>query len=224
MANKREAARLLRDDDSCAYTCMRAANVILGDQWMVWEPETIWLTLSRENIAVPVGNRAQLMAARGLLVHGRFWYDAVVFEKTCVAFNNEEPIIGGMSEAPIHYMAWAVYEGQTINKFYEGEELPFDYECDRYVAVRLQEEGYVLAPEQLRWAQTELDARLPKDASKLKTIVREAWALSPKGEKLLEERIPETPAGVQIAKLGAVDHYVQKRKDRMQLDIVSLEK
>lgn len=221
--NKREASRLLRDDDSSAYACMRAIDVVLGDEWMNWEPESVWLTLARSAITVPVGNRAQLMAGRGLLIHGRFWYDAVLFEKTCIALNNEEPTINAMSEAPVHFMAWAVAEAQMINKHYEGVELPFDYECEGYVVERLFDEGYVLAPAELRWAQDALDKKLHEDAEKLKNTVREAWALSPKGEALTEERIPETPAGVQIAKLGAVDWYVTKRRQRLQLDIKALE-
>lgn len=222
--NRREAASLLRDEDSSAFACMRAADLLLGDPWFNWEPETVWLSLARSGITVPVGNRAQLLAARGLIIHGRFWYDALVFEKTCMALNNEEPGFENMSEAPVHYMAWAVHEAQQINERYENEVLPFDYECSNYVAVRLYEEGYVLCPEQLQWAQKALDARVPPETHKLKTLVRSAWALSPKGEALLGERVPETPAGVHIAKLGAVDHYVTQRKQRTLLDVAALEK
>lgn len=221
--NRQQATRLLRDIDSSAYACMRSAEIILGDEWMNWEPESVWITFARQGITVPPSNCAQLLAGRGLLIHGRFWYDAIVFEKTCMALNNEEPTLAGMSEAPVHFMAWAVSEADMINKYYGSEELYFDYECVGYATTRLLEDGYVLTPEQLRWCQSSVDKSLPKEALELKTLVRKAWALSPKDKALQEERIPETPAGVQIAKLGAVDLYVKKRSQRLQLDLASLE-
>lgn len=223
MANKKEAAKLLRDNNSSAFACMRAMDALFTEQWLVWEPETCWLTLARQGVTVSTGNRAQLMAGRGLLIHGRYWYDAILYEKTVMALNNEEPQLSDVGEAPVAYMAWAASEAEMINKYYESEDLAFDYEVINYTTLRLFDDGYALAPETLRWCQRSLDEKLHSDALKLKNKVRKAWALMPKGEALKEEELPETDIGVHIAKLAAVDHYVSKRNNRLQLDLAALE-
>lgn len=215
----------LREETSSATACMRALDVLLGPQWVAWEPETLWMDLSRQGVAVPLSNREQIMAGRSLVTTGRFWYDALAFEKTCVVFNNEEATHLGIEDAPVAYIAHAVKEAEAIHKYYENETLEFDREPLTYTAIQLQREGFIVAPEELEWAQTALDRLLNKtvELKTLKQQIREGWAAAPKGKTLLDAAFPETPAGVQLARLAAVKLHCSNRAQEQVKQLIALD-
>lgn len=214
------AKAALRDEETCASACMLAMDELLGTSWMAWEPETLWLSLSRMNCSVPVGNREQIMAARSLITTGAFYVDMHAFEKTCMTFNNEESNYDALDAPPVAYICWAVAEASMIHRQYEdGETLEFDREPLLYTAIALHREGFVLAPGPLRWTQDQLDKLNACDdaCKKLRDDVREAWADAPRGQELLDTPFPETQAGVQLARLAAVHiHHEKREKDRRQ--------
>ena len=215
----------LRDAQTCASACMYAMDELLGSTWMNWEPETLWLSLSRMRVSVPIGNREQIMAARSLITTGRFYYDMHAFEKTCMSFNNEEGNYEALDDAPVMYISWTVTEAEMIHRFYEnGETLELDREPVGYTAIQLHRAGFVQAPTPLGWAQKELDKHNACDAAckKLQADVREAWAAAPRGKDLLDAAFPETPAGVQLARLAAVHVYHEKRRKEREQQLAKL--
>jgi hypothetical protein len=180
-------------------------------QWLNWEPETLWLEIKHLGLDVPVRNRGKIMAGRSLITTGRFWYDASAFEVACISLNCCIPTFFGAEDAPVAYINWAVFEADRIHRDFELESLDFDREPVGYMAIQLCREGFVIAPAQLETAQAELTRRLPKETSKLAATVREAWAAAPRGSDLLDAAFPETPAGVQLARLASVQSYFDTR-------------
>lgn len=222
-ANKDAAAKLLKDDATGATGCLFSVDALLGSGWYSWEPQSLWIELGRRNIDVSAGNRSQIMAARNLLTTGRFWYDANVFEKTCIAFNNEEIQTESLEAAPVAYIAWTVWEAEELVKAHpEVEGADFDHEPLSYTVVQLFREGFVIPADNLEWADEELQKQYPKDAKELRSTVREGWAAAPQMKNIRGAAFPETPAGVQLARLATVRHYLDERRAQYSKDLAAL--
>lgn len=205
------AKDVLENEASVASVCMAATEALLGSQWRVWEPETLWLELDHHGVDVPKGNRQQILAGRSLLTTGRFFFDALVYDRTCAAFSNEDLNFDVMGESTVSYMAWAVDEAKRICDAFEDPPLEWDREVIQYTAIQLKEEGYVLAPEELSFAQGALDALYPKEASELKNEVRQIWS-DLDSHDVRDVPYPETAKGVQMARLAATHTYVLSRQ------------
>ena len=208
------AEDLLRDDATVASAVCRAAWKLLGDAWRLWEPETIWLELYRKHkVDVPVGNRQQLMAGRNLLLTGRFFYDGLVFDRSCAAFSNEVLDIDGFDDTHALHLAWGVDEARKISELFEDPFLTFDRESTSVAALQLYEEGFVVAPPELSFAQEALNRLWPRteEAKALRREVSSLWG-DVKAHSLTEIPFPETQKGVQLARLAAVELFLQERR------------
>ncbi len=212
---------LLADDATTASVVCKAAEKVLGDGWLLWEPESIWKELKHQGVEVPLGNRQQLMAGRGLLVHGRFFYDGPVFDRTCAAFSNEVLAIDELDETLAMHLAWGVDEGKKLCALFEHELEPFDREVVTTCAAQLWEEGMVLAPDELSFAQQALDKEWHVECCGLKDRVQKAWA-DLRGHSLREVPYPETPGGVQLARLAAIDVFLDERRRVRDRQLVAL--
>jgi len=215
--NKAAAKALLRDEATCAFACMRSMDTLLTDQWFAWEPETLWLELSHLGVSVPVGNRDQIMAGRAVVTTGRFYYDALAFEKTCVSFSNDMPNYEALDDAPVEFIAWANDEAYKIHLFYTEQNLEYDREPVEYTAAQLKLAGFLVAPSQLHWAQERLDKYYSKDTHALKKEVMTAWAKTPAGG------FEETPVGVQLARLAAVQAHWTAKSGQLAKDLAKLD-
>lgn len=217
---KEAAKKALANNATGAAACAFAIRELFGENWLLWEPETLWIELSKQSVDVPIGNRNQVMAARILINTGRSWYDANVFEKTCIAFNNEEINPDGLEAAPVAYMAWAALEAELILSYHDTlHEKEYDREPVEYVAVQLFREGFVVPPLELNWSDEALAKHYPKERKELRAEVRKAWATAPSSDKLKGAAFPETPAGVQLARLATVQLYLDKRKQAYLKDM-----
>jgi len=221
--NKDAAAKLLKDDATGATGCLFSVDALLGDAWHGWEPQSVWIELGRRSIDVSAGNRSQIMAARNLLTTGRFWYDANVFEKTCIAFNNEEIQTEALEAAPVAYIAWTTWEAEELAKAHpEIEAAEFDREPLCYTAVQLFREGFVVPADNLEWVEEELQKQYPKETKELASTVRKGWAAAPRTKNIRDAAFPETPAGVQLARLATVRHYLNERRVQYTKDLAAL--
>ena len=216
------AAELLAEEDTVASVCMASMEALLGPQWRSWEPETLWLELDHKKVDVTLGNRQQIMAGRSLLITGRFFFDALVYDRTCAAFSNEELNFDVMGESTVAYMAWAVDEMRRICDAFEDPPLDWDYEVENFTAHQLHEEGFIIAPEELAFAQKALDRLYPaKNAAEhkeLKDEVRKLW--SDLGDHDVRKfPYPETAKGVQLAHLAGVHTYVRDRQAKRKAQL-----
>ncbi len=215
--NKSAAKDLLRDVSTCAFACMRAMDTLFGDPWFAWEPETLWIELSKSGVAVPVGNRDQIMAGRGVVTTGRFYYDALVFEKTAVSFSNDMPHYEALDDAPVEYLSWADEEARKIHAFYAGGVPEYDREPVEYAAVQLKRAGFLVAPTALHWAQERLDKYYLAQTRELKKEVVAALATDKK------TGYQETPLGVQLARLAAVKEHFDVKSEKLRKDLARLD-
>lgn len=200
----------LSDDATVASVVCKAARKELGDGWLLWEPESIWKELAHRDIEVPEGNRQQLMAGRGLLIHGRFFYDGLVFDRTCAAFANEVLDIDGFDDTLAMHLAWGLDEARKICEIFDDPFLLMDREPCEVTATQLWQEGFVLAPKELSFAQAALDRR-NREAGQLKREVSELWA-DLDGHKLRDIPYPESAKGVQLARLASVELFLEERR------------
>ena len=187
---------VLLAETSSAVVLLRAAKTLLGD-FSAWEPESLWVDLERQGVDLPLVNRDKLMAAVALDLMPTFYWDAIVFEKTALAFNDISMHPDFLEEARPEYLAWAIDEAARIQP---GE---FDHEPKVYAATVLYRAGLVLAPPQLSFCQEALD-RLTKDLDLKKRVIEAAKCP-------IDHPFEETPLDVQRAHLTAIAHYVAER-------------
>lgn len=202
------AKDLLQDAGTPAVALMRAAHVALGD-FLAWEPESIWLELDRQGVAVPEGNRARIMAAVALRLVPSFYWDGVVFEKTAIALDGVLPNPDILEEASPARLAWAVVEAAWIIKDAREASWEFQHEPRAYAAVVLHRAGFVLAPEQLSFAQHWL-SRERHDGALLEEVTARWRGVSK--DHLEQLSLGESPVDVQIARLAAVELHVRARR------------
>jgi hypothetical protein len=216
---------MLSDPDTLALPCLKALQGFYGNEWLLWEPETLWIDLRKRGLDIPVSNREQIMAGRSLITTARFWYDAIVFDKTCIAFNNEEATHVGVEDAPTAYVAWAVTEAQLIHTAFEDASVvEFDREPIGYMAVQMYREGFLLPPKELAVAESVLARMYPKtkEIDTLRSDIRDAWAHAPDITKLRNTAFPETPEGVQLARLASVKLYCHNRQVMLDKQLAAL--
>jgi len=215
---KREHARtMLESEDTTATGAFRAAQAILGPAFISWEPESIWLELEDRGIELPVLSRQKILALSTLLQVPAFYWDANVFENTSLACSNEPVLPDILQEASPAQLAWAVYECEVLLQS-AGQDPDFDYEPAKYAAVCMQREGLVLAPELLQFAQDELDQLNWNHIVKLKTEVKDAWDGLNK-DQLDTQEFKETPVGVQLARLSAIQLYFDEQLEKYRRDM-----
>jgi len=222
MSNITAAKQLLQSEDTTATGCFCAVDALLSFSWRAWEPESIWLELEHLEVAVPESNRAQIMATRMLLNTDRFWYDANIFASVCATLNDEEISYEGIEDVSVAQLAWGVYEAENLIRGYDPDTiLPFDREPVKYTAIQLYREGFIIAPDELSFAQVELDQLYPLENKEICRKVKEAWAAASQYD-VQDATYPETPAGVQFAKLASVKAYIQQQDKKLKAELVRL--
>lgn len=212
------AKSLLEDAGTPAVALVRAATATIGE-FLVWEPESIWLELHRQGVDLPEENRARIMAAQTLRLVPSFYWDALVFEKTALAFAGVMPAPDILEEASPARLAWAVVEAAWIIRDFREASWEFQHEPRAYTGVVLNRAGFVLAPEQLAFAQTWLNRERRHDH--LLEDVRARWARVSK-DHLEQLTLGETPEDVQIARLAAVELHVRERRGAVERALARL--
>lgn len=220
------AALAALKDDACPATAVYLAcqGLLFDNTWLAWEPESIWLDLHRTHqIDVSLLNRNKILAIRSLHTTSTFWTDALVFEKTCMVLNFEEPNIGAIDDCPVPFICWGVKEIEAYTASSEEfAAVSFDREPFEYMVVQLYRENFLVAPEQLKQVQVRLDRRYPPETKELRKEVEKEWNAALKKGSLLSATFPETAVGVQLARLAAVSTYVDKRTDELRGAITRL--
>lgn len=207
-APKPTPSKVVLDEDAPAVAVLTALFKVLPGSFLEWEPESIWIELERQGIDVPLPNRARAAAAITILWVPSFYWDAVTFEKTALAFDGRPPHPDILEEATPAQLAWAVVEAAWIRKLWGHHAVEFRHEPGVYAATVLHRDGYARAPEQLSFAQALLD-RMNPDGEALATEVRRRWD---DGADAKDSSFDESPVGVQLARLAAVRLHVEERR------------
>jgi hypothetical protein len=217
---KKRAKSILEDEDATATAVFLAANQILGNAFLAWEPESIWLELEDKGIDLSAENRDKLLAVLTIMLGDAFHWDALVFENTIEAFNNIPSAPDAVQEASPGEIAWGAFEAELLAQYagYVGE---YDYEPARYTALSMHRDGLVVAPELLTFAQNELDSFNNNESSELKASTISRWNETDK-TKLEGLELEETPEDIQMARLAAIYLYVGERSQRLMNEVKKL--
>ena len=213
---KTVAAAVLQDEEAAGTAVHRALELLLGSQTRNWEPESIWLGLRDHKIEIPQTNRDKILALNTLLITHAFYWEVNAFEDTCLALNNLIVIPDALQEASPAQLAWGIYEVELFMQG-QGNNEEFDYEPQKYTAVSMHREGLVLAPPLLVFAQDELD-RLIRGHQDIIPDVKARWEKLNKAE-LDGVELAENPTDVQLAKLIAIQLYIDERSARYKADL-----
>ncbi len=219
LASPGVAKQLLKAPGTCALALLVAVRDLAGADWISWEPETVWLTLEALGVELPLENRGKIQAALALSCLTSFYWDGVVFEKTALAFEGRGTNPDTLEEATSAQLAWAVVEAAKVLSYFGDQPLEFQHEPAAYASVVMHREGLVVAPEQLQFAQTQLDG-LNHNETNIEEIKKEWAALDKK--TLATHPFSEDPNGVQLAHLAAIALHVQDCEDRAAADLAAL--
>ena len=214
------AKEMLRSEATTATGCLRALTLLYGDEIRAWEPESIWLTLERANVDVPLVNRDKILATMTLLMMPAFWWEVHAFENTVCAFNDVQVNTEVLQEASPAQIAWAVYEAELLFTQSDINETPeFDHEPVVYTGTVLHRAGFLVAPQLLQFAQSTLDKLNGTGAPVTKQAVQDAW------KKIEAQEAPtlgDTPLDVQLGRLLGVKLYLQERLKVYEADTAKL--
>ncbi len=198
---------------------------LFGSEVLFWEPETLWLTLERdEKIDLDVESRDKVLAAIALIRNPAFFWDSLVFQRTTQSLNGELYDPEALQECHPAHMAWALYEAAILRGMdpETGAVPELDEDVQQYAAVCLRRAGYVLPPTQLRAVGDNLEALLAKDAGDFIAEVKKSWEQVDKGA-LPYRKFQEDPLGVQLAQLASCYLYVQEQAERLAEDVLAIE-
>jgi hypothetical protein len=177
----------------------------LGDQWVEWEPETIRESIIKQAGVEPSDDvMSKIMAVK--VVSRRpdmFFDDWHAMEKIAVALNDQAPIMGAVEDVPVEWLSNAV---SIVTKLAGVND--FGPETSKYVAARLYDQGYVVAPPLLKFADQLLGERVGNDDLRKKVIL--AYARSLNASDLDEG---EDVVSIQVARMLRNHAYVLDRLD-----------
>lgn len=225
-ASRETVARemLQNSEDKSAVAIYMAFRNLYGDDALDWEPETVWLTLEKDEISLPEEARNKLQAVLTLHKNPSFYWDNLVFQRTVDSLNEElfDPDTL-LEEHPAH-MAWAVYEASVILGLDPGEQgtPEFDEDVQQYMAVCLKRAGHVYPPDQLKVVADNLENMLPVESRPFIQEVKTSWEHLDK-KALRDRHFPEDRLGVQLAQLAGCYEYVKERANSMANEIMLLE-
>ncbi len=180
---------------------------MMGEEWTEWEPETIRETLEKEAGIEPSDDvMNKVMAVKIVLARpDRFYDDWHAFEKISVALNDCSPIMGTVEDVPVEWLSNSV---AIIEKIAAPGD--FSPEVKKYTAARLFDQGYVIAPPKLAFANAELGGLVNNDDMRKEVILAYKEALASKDDP---ENLRETPVNIQVARLMRNHTYVMEKME-----------
>jgi len=148
------ASSYLADGETQAFTVFEAARLILSDELESWEGETVQMELDRLGIKIPELNLEKILCVAALKLPELVITDHVVFKNMALVLNGHHPHHSIDEVIPVHDICWAVASIHTFEKTL----VYFDHEPITYIARVLHDEGFMLAPPGLKFAQVQLTA------------------------------------------------------------------
>jgi len=181
--------------------CMR-----YREDWVEWEPETLWWALRRDFGPVGEVARNKIMALRLTAVTDATWLDWDTFENSALAWNDIIPIFGAFQPVTPMQAAFGVQILRTIR---EDEE--FSWEVKAYIAAVLEENGFVYAPDEwFAGAQAVIDRKVWLGG--FKSEVEQAWEKVKDVDPSEVEWDESNPLDVHLVKLAVVKRYLLERE------------
>jgi hypothetical protein len=174
--------------------------------WMEWEPETIWHEMENHldtTSIIPRTVKDIVMSVKLCLLNNMTWEKWNVFEKVVMAFNNETPIFEVVQKPSLGQISLTI---EILNKIKPNI---FADEVKLYIAAVAHNDGYIVIPDNLKFAQEELN-RYSKDIADKREAINLAWKLF----KIKGESIPKDDDNfvtIQCTRMLAIDKYVKQQ-------------
>jgi hypothetical protein len=198
--------RLFTDKRAHPLQIFDILNMRYQEEWVEWEPETLWWALRRDFGPVGEVARNKIMALRLAATTDAPWLDWDTFENSTLAWNDVIPLFGAYQPVTPAQAAFGVHVLRAIR----GDE-EFRWEVKAYIAATLEDHGFVYAPaEWFDGAQDVIDRKLWLVG--FKSAVADAW------EKVREIDPQEidwddnNPIHVHLVKLAVVNKYLMERQ------------
>ena len=204
---------VLKDPTSPAIMLFLAARRLLGEEWIHYEPETLWTELDW-----PIANRDKILAAQLLATYPSFYWDFRVFGHVVAAFSHQAVYPEVLPLPSPEDLAWGVFEAELILALTEDKPFVPTYsdEVEAFVGACLHHHGFVLPPENLMFCEEHLDKLLHDDAKELKAKVKDAWRTHP------ETNFDDSSLGVQLARQAEVERvYMVNRLEDLRTRLTS---
>ena len=169
---------------------MLALKRLYGEEFLEWEPETIFMELQDDGVTVDTCLENKINCGMVLALQPDFLNDSMTFEN-CVRVLNGLKMQWDITQKPdIAHLNWGVIEGLLVMDSLQDlpDDTEFSDEVELYVATALHHDHYMLAPDALRFCQDILEKFNNNNELILPELKKEWEALQ---EKLL--------AGMEVA-------------------------
>ena len=140
-----------------------------GEDWMEWEPETIIETAKQDGIDIPSINLGKLFAIRACRKTSEHLENPRVFEKIALAFASRVVDFGIVQRPRVHDVAVAA---ALIKNHLGGGE--FKGAISSYIAGLALDDGYVMLPSDLMFANDAFVVELAMNLGEEALIVQDA--------------------------------------------------
>lgn len=176
---------------------------LLGAEYYLWEPETIWTELLRESGAPNISevNKNKIQAVRTVHHTDAVFQRWEVFEKIIAAFNNLVPRFDVMQRPTLGQLVAGV---DIIQQLRGGS---FEDEVSRYVAASLLTEGVQYAPEPIEFSNEHLASMSPVHAT-----VATAWRAGKTSD-------PDETVDLQLRRLQDAKNYRLQFVERLRVQL-----
>jgi len=177
---------------------------VLGKEWILWEPETLWAEIKRlSTLTEPL--KTKIQAVKTLLTTDAFWRDHLAFEKVVMGLNGSQAIFDSYQHPSPAMIARAIVQASEVRKG------TFSDEVLKYIAAVAFEAGFLVLPEPLDVAQESLDEMTsPVVGRHVREEIARKWSESGVNGPS-EGMYTETVTGIQLARMQAVREYSGQR-------------
>lgn len=203
-----DAAEVLRNADACPSAVWDALKHLLPGCG-AWEVETLRIELERRSVPWTEAFGAKVLGAQTITQTSSWSFDHDVLFQFCLACDGISANSTAIVQPTVLQLAWGVDEVRTLTGLPLGvDDDGFDEDTiDPGIGVILHEDGWVVAPDELAFAQDAL-TRLDASDGSLRAKVSRVWASlrSKPCEELrkLVDAAPEDDLQAQIARLADV--------------------
>jgi hypothetical protein len=184
----------LNSKDSFASLGALLVRSKYGADVVTWELETLWEEIDRETEA-PFEDLAKVKLSAFLVmeVNPMCLWEVNTFQNTILAASNSYPIPEMIQEASAVDLAWGMFEIaqylRVVGSTNKSTKLVWGSDVEGYIAACLRNDGWIIAPGSLSFAQDTLN--LINKNIELLSVVKEEWDAVPK-EHLSTLDIPAT--------------------------------
>ena len=176
-----------------------------GQDWLIWEPTTLWWAVRRDFGPVGELTRNKVMALRVATNTYRPWSEWDTFEKCGLAWNDILPVFGAWQPMPPSHVAFTIEVLRALHP-----EAPWTHEVAAYEAMILDDSGFVYAPpEWFPGAQVLLD-RNPSNAA-FRDEVASTWAKLAGQDLSKAAWRADSARDIHLARLYVVASYLASR-------------